>query len=111
MKKTEEPDWLFSTPWVHVFEEDSEKGAVYRPENSPIPLSRRPRERLDLRRDGSASVFIAGPDDRMVEQPASWTKEKGQLVVRAKEGGAEVRIVDSSDARLVVKAKRGSRAS
>jgi len=109
MKKREEPDWLFSTRWVHVFEEDSDQGDVYRPENSQIPLSRRPRERLELRRDGSASVFTASPDDRLVEQPASWTKEKGQLVVRAKEGGAEVRIVESSDARLVVKVKRGSR--
>ncbi len=93
MTKREEPEWLFSTRWVHAFEEDTEEGAVYRPEDAPIPLSRRPRERLQLRRDGSASVFSAGPDDRMVEEPAEWSQDKGRIVVRGRGGGEKLRIV------------------
>ena len=50
-------DWLFSVTWVHVFEEDTAEGGVYRPEEGPVPLSRRPRERFALTRDGSARVY------------------------------------------------------
>jgi len=95
-------DRLFGTRWVHVFEEDTAEGAVYRAEDDAIPLSRRPRERLELERDGSARLFVPGPDDRLVEQRATWRDERGALVVRAREGGAELRIVDRSPARLVV---------
>jgi hypothetical protein len=39
-------------------------------------LSRRPRERLVLKADGSARVLLPGPDDRLVERPARWTKRE-----------------------------------
>ena len=35
---------LFATRWVHAFEEDDARGAVYRPADADLPLSRRPRE-------------------------------------------------------------------
>lgn len=92
---------------MHVFEEDTAEGAVYRPEDQAIPLSRRSRERLELGRDGSARLFVPGPDDRLVEQPATWHDEGGALVVRAREGGPELRIVDRSPARLVIQVRRG----
>lgn len=95
-------DRLFKTTWVRVFEEDTDAGAVYRPEDAAIPLSRRPRERIELDPDGSARLFLPGPDDRFVEQPASWIDRKGVLVIRAREGGAELRITDRSAERLVV---------
>ena len=101
-------DPLFGATWVHVFEEDTPTGAVYRPEDSPIPLSRRPRERLELEQDGSAHLFVSGPDDRMVEQPATWREEDGVLVVRARKGDTELRIVERSPTRLLVQARRGS---
>jgi hypothetical protein len=107
MPKREEPEWLFSTRWVHAFEEDSEEGAVYRPEDSPIPLSRRPRERFQLRRDGSASLFTPGPDDRMVEEPASWAKEEGRLEVRAREGRQHFRITNIAKTGLLVQSVKG----
>jgi len=97
---------LFATGWVHAFEEDTAEGAVYRPRGSKLPLSRRPRERLELDADGSARIFVQGPDDRYVEQPASWRDEGGAVVVRAREGGAELRIVDRSPERLVVQVQR-----
>jgi hypothetical protein len=93
---------------VHVFEEDTSAGAVYRAEDDVIPLSRRPRERLELDRDGSARFFMPGPDDRPVERAASWHDEGGVLVVRARDGGIEARIVDRSPERLVVQVRRGS---
>ncbi len=104
--KRADPNRLFATRWVHVFEEDSAKGAVYRPEDETIPLSRRPRERIEFRRDGTASLFMPGPDDRSVEQPASWGEERGTLMIRARDGGAEWRVVGRSSARLVIQVRR-----
>jgi hypothetical protein len=95
-------DRLFTTRWVHVFEEDTADGAVYRPEEGDIPLSRRPRERLELGRDGSARLFTGGPDDRMVEHPATWRDHDSPPATRETEG-ADVRIVRRAPDRLVVK--------
>ena len=93
---------------MHVFEEDTTAGAVYRPEEGPIPLSRRPRERLELQQDGSAYLSGAGPDDRAIDQPATWREEDGVLVVRARDG-TELRIVERSADRLVVQSRRSGR--
>jgi hypothetical protein len=100
-------DPLFTTTWVHVFEEDTPAGAVYRPEDDDIPLSRRPRERLELDKDGDARVFTSGPDDRMVDHAARWREEDGVLIVRAREGRLELRIVDRSKKRLIVRSGPG----
>jgi hypothetical protein len=66
-------------------------------------LSRRPRERLRLSADGSARLFTGGPDDRMTERAATWREEDDVLLVRADDGGSELRIVERSPERLVVK--------
>jgi len=97
---------LFATPWVHVFEEDSADGEVYRPEGGDIPLSRRPRRRLSFSPDGSARVALPGPDDRPREQPATWQQDGDDVVVRAtSEGGAEqvLHVSLQSPTRLIVK--------
>lgn len=94
------------TTWVHVFEEDTPDGAVYRPETDNIPLSRRPRERLTLAADGTARVLMPGPDDRLIEQPATWTDEGDTPVVRPTAAAASTReivIVERSPKRLVVR--------
>jgi hypothetical protein len=80
-------DWLYATTWVHVFEQDTPQGAVFRPEEADIPLSRRPRERISLQADGSARFLMPGPDDRFVEHP-------------------EMRIVEHSPERLLVEMHR-----
>jgi hypothetical protein len=95
-------DWLFSTTWVHVFEEDTAQGAVYRPEEGSVPLSRRPRERFALTRDGLGHVFAPGPDDRFVEQPVTWTMEGDEVIVRPRGAGAPFRVVERSPQRLLV---------
>ena len=97
-------DPLFDTTWIHVFEEDTPAGAVYRPEASSIPLSRRPRERLQLSPDGSAQYLTGGADDRPAGRAARWREEDGVLVVRTDD--VELRIVDRSAERLVVQSRR-----
>jgi hypothetical protein len=102
-----EPDaQLFATRWVHVFEEDTADGEVYRPEDAHIPLSRRPREQLQLRPDGSATIFAGGPDDRAVGRPATWQKQGEQLIVRSTTDPTALRIVARSAERLVVRRGR-----
>ena len=93
---------LYATKWVHVFEEDTAEGAVYRPEDADIPLSRRPRERLEFGRDGSARLFVGGDDDRLVERPATWRDGESPPAAH-KPAGADVRIVHRSPDRLVVR--------
>ncbi len=97
---------LFAQRWVHVHEEDTAEGAVYRPEDVDLPLSRRPREVLQLAPDGTGQVLIPGPDDRLRPQPATWTRDGTEVVVRiaAKAGRAkEYRIVEQLAERIVVK--------
>ena len=103
MPAKREADRLLGTTWVHVFEEDTEEGAVYRPAEDDIPLARRARERLELLADGSARVLEPGPDDRFVEQPATWSEEKGGVVIRKRAGAPPLRIVRQSSSRLVVR--------
>jgi hypothetical protein len=102
-------DPLFATTWVHVFEQDGAGGAVYRPEADPIPLSRRPRERLQFSPDGSARVLVPAPDDRLVEQPATWHEDEGDIVVRTR-AGVELTIVDRTTSRLLVHTSRADHA-
>jgi hypothetical protein len=99
------PPGPFGT-WVHVFEQDTAEGAVFRPEDADIPLSRRPRERVELHPDGSAVLLMPGPDDRFVPQPARWTEEAGDMVVRDSRGAVRMRIVRHSSERLVVVLER-----
>jgi hypothetical protein len=86
---------------VHVFEEDRAGSAVFRPEQGDVPLSRRPRERFELRPDGTASVLTGGPDDRFVERTGHWAEEGGRIVIRV---GSDVllTICEWSPDRVVV---------
>jgi hypothetical protein len=96
---------LCSTTWVHVFEQDGAEGDVYRPEGEELPLSRRPRQRLTFSADGSASLVVSGPDDRLHPVVAHWTELEGEIVVTPEAGAASVRTlrvrVQSRDCLLV----------
>jgi hypothetical protein len=88
--------------WVHVFEEDGAAGAVFKPEHADIPLSRRPRERVEFRGGGAATIWKGGPDDRPAPIAARWTHEGEELIVR--EGGAvRLRVIEQSPDRLLVR--------
>jgi hypothetical protein len=84
---------VFETTWVHVFEEDGTEGAVYRPDEGVLPLSRRPRQRLSLAADGSARLMVSGPDDRLHEVDARWTEEKGEITVTAESAAVAVKAL------------------
>ena len=105
MGSSKEP--LFNTRWIHIFEEDSGAGAVYRPDSADVPLSRRPRSGLTLSPDGSARVTVAGPDDRPVDVAAEWTQEGDAVVVRTRgergKAGQVLRVTVESPTRLVVR--------
>ena len=108
-EKPAEADSVFKTTWVHVFEEDNAEGAVYRAEDdATIPLSRRPRQRLKLKPDGSAHISVPGPDDRGAKQPATWTKEGDSLLVHEAGGEKRLRIVSRSPARLVIRHEKAT---
>jgi hypothetical protein len=100
-------DGLFGTRWIHMFEEDTAEGEVYRPETDDVPLSRRPRRRIELSEDGSARIVMPGPDDRPVESSAAWQKEGGDLMLRGYPRGrgdpTVLRIVSHSPTRLVIR--------
>ena len=86
-------DSLFETTWVHVFEEDGDEGAVYRPDESALPLSRRPRQRVSLYPDGSARLMVTGPDDRLHEVAARWKEESGEIAVTAEAAPVTVKTL------------------
>jgi hypothetical protein len=92
--------------WVHVFEDDTPAGEVYRPESMDIPLSRRPRRRFELRLDGSATLFTSGPDDRYVGRLGAWHTDDGGLTVlfpaTRQDDAVRFRVVEGSRSRLVV---------
>jgi hypothetical protein len=93
---------LFSKRWVHVFEEDGPEGAVYRPEDEGVPLSRRPRQRLAFSRDGTARIGVAGPDDRVREVDGRWHEEDGEITVTGARASAPLRVrLRSADCLLV----------
>jgi len=103
MSTSNPDDRLFTTRWVHLHEQDSAAGEVYVPEDGPVPLSRRPRQRLELQPDGAATVYHGGPDDRPTPTAARWSREDDHLVVRTETGNATLRIVERSPSRLVIR--------
>ena len=80
-------DRLFTTRWVHVFEEDTAEGAVYRPEDDQIPLSRRPRERLEY----SRRRVGADPDCRAGRSVRRATRHMEGRTARPRHPGPEGR--------------------
>ena len=98
---------MFHTRWVHMFEEDTGAGAVYRPDTGDVPLSRRPRGQLTLSPDGTARVTVGGPDDRPIDIDAQWTQDGDELVVRPKggSGGADrvLRVTIEAPTQLLVR--------
>jgi hypothetical protein len=49
-----------------------------------------------------AHVFAPGPDDRFVEQPATWTMQGDEVIVHPRGPGAPFRVVERAPQRLLV---------
>ena len=98
---------LLQQRWIHSFEEDNVEAQVYRPQSWDFPLSRRPRDAFELRADGTAHLYLPGAADRPEAADASWTEEKGELLIRAAKKGAPspltLRVVESSGDKLLVR--------
>ena len=98
---------LLQQRWIHSFEEDGVEAQVYRPQSWDFPLSRRPRDAFELRADGTAHLFLPGAADRPEAAEASWSEEKGELLIRAVKKGAPapltLRVVESSADKLLVR--------
>lgn len=89
--------------WIHVFERDRGDAAVFLRVDADIPLSRRPRERLRLERDGTATWMTAGPADGPVVHDARWSREGDQLVVLDRGGARILRVLECTADRLLVR--------
>ena len=107
MAKVKVTPKLFEERWLHAYEEDAASGRVYRPESWDFPLSRRPREVIELHSDGKAKLFLPGEEDRPRPVNGSWTDEQGTIVIRAaSQGGRDEtrrRIVSVAPDKLVIK--------
>jgi hypothetical protein len=75
---------------------------VYAPEDGEVPLSRRPRERIELEADGSATLFMPGPADRPLATAARWEQVGDTLLIRTVDGDRTFRVRQVSPSRWVV---------
>jgi hypothetical protein len=92
--------------WLHSREEDTESEKVFRPADYDFPLTRRPRESLDLKSDGSVSRGTAAPSDSLEQHHGKWTLDDDELTLYPESGrGAaeKLRIASISADRLVIK--------
>jgi hypothetical protein len=87
--------------WVHLHEEDSAQGAVYVPDATEVPLSRRPRDGFEFFTDGRVRVLQAAPDDRLAASPARW-RAVGAAIEIVGENGESRRVVVESPTRLIL---------
>ncbi len=78
---------------------------MYRPRGSKIPLSRRPRERLELEADGSARSS-SGARRSLRRAAGELARGRRGAGRRARASGHALRIVDQSPDRLVVRTGR-----
>lgn len=101
-----DPSTICGIRWIHVFEQDTGAGAVYRPETDHISLARRPRERLELQPGGAARVFVGGADDRPVPRAGRWRATPEGIVIEMpatdREQAMTWRIVEATPTRVVV---------
>ena len=97
---------LTAQEWLHAYEEDSSGDEVYRPSTVELPLSRRPRERLRCKADGTAFIAVGGPDDRARKQPATWERDGDAIVIHITDPPSSrsvYRVVSISADRLLVR--------
>jgi len=72
------PDLIGS--WLHSYEEDTETTTVYRPSGHSFRPSRRVRQGLEFRADGTFVGLRPGPDDRPREVTGRWRAGAGGRV-------------------------------
>ncbi len=58
--------------WVHSSEEDTPDETVFRPADYDFPLTRRPRETIELKADGKLVKGVATASDSVEEAQGNW---------------------------------------
>jgi len=92
---------------MHSSEEDTENEMVLRPADYDFPLTRRPRESLQLRPDGTLIKGSASPSDSVQEHKGTWRLEDDDELALYTSGEArpsqKLKIASIHDDRLVLK--------
>jgi len=90
--------------WLHSREEDTGAQIVFRPPDYDFPLTRRPREILELRPDGTLIKGIPSASDSVEEKGGKWKIEGSNRLVFYPEGESKEtwKIVSVDRDRLVL---------
>lgn len=89
--------------WVHVHEEDTEAGSVYRREGADLPPSRG-RTTLELRSDGTYAGTVPGPADAPQDAGGTWSLDGDRITLSDGRSARELDVVSVEQDRLVVRA-------
>jgi hypothetical protein len=77
------PPSSISGRWVHEFERDSGSLRFFVREGAPLARSRRPREIVEIRDDGTVSRLKPGPADARLREEGTWeARGDGTVVLR-----------------------------
>ncbi len=80
--------------WYHSFEEDTDEEEVWRPEDFPLPPSRRPRPSMEFQPDGTLVEYRPGPADQAVPTQGRWEPGDGdRIAVQVDDTSRELEIV------------------
>jgi hypothetical protein len=94
--------------WVHERERDSGDVQIYRREDAALPLSRLPRELLEIRDDHTASRLRPGPADARVREDGTWEVGRDGRVVLRWERGADptaLELIEATTSELRFRAR------
>jgi hypothetical protein len=72
--------------WLHSREEDTGAQIVFRPPDYDFPLTRRPREILELRSDGTLIKGTPSASDSVEEKGGKWKIEGSDKLIFYSEG-------------------------
>ena len=89
--------WLFS---------HEEGGArVYRPRDTPLPPSRRPRDGFDIDEDGAFRAYTPGAADASHARDGRWTAAGARIEVAFVDGGpgSTFEVVDAAPGTLKIR--------
>jgi hypothetical protein len=80
--------------WYHSFEEDTDEEEVWRPEDFPLPPSRRPRPSMEFQPDWILVEYRPGPADQAVPTQGRWEPGDGdRITVQVDDTSRELEIV------------------
>jgi hypothetical protein len=73
---------------------------TFRREGTPLPLSRMPRELLEIRDDGTVSRLRPGPADARVREEGTWTVRSDGTALLRWASATALELVDATESEL-----------